>query len=101
MCRNRFLVTILIFACYIRISAQSELVLSNAEKRVDNCALMLDMTINNAFNNQPIIDVRAFADTLYQDLYTRPVDIRSSINYTVAYGCFCSGGKRGSSQGNQ
>ena len=81
MCRNRFLVTILIFACYIRISAQSELVLSNAEKRVDNCALMLDMAINNRLNNQPIIDVRAFADTLYQDLYTRPVDIRSSIKY--------------------
>ncbi len=81
MRRNGLIVVILIVACYCRISAQSESMLSNVEKRVNNCALMLGMTINNVLNNQPIIDVRAFADTLYQDLYTQPVDIKSGTKY--------------------
>jgi hypothetical protein len=42
---------------------------------------MLGMTINNVLNNQPIVDVRAFADTLYQDLYTQPADIKSGTKY--------------------
>lgn len=81
MCRNRILVIFLFFACSIRISAQTEPILSNAEKRVNNCAVMLGMTINNVLSNQPIFDVRSFADTLYQDLYIRPVDIKIGAKY--------------------
>ena len=53
----------------------------DTEKRVNNCALMLGMTINNVLNNQPIFDVRSFADTLYHDLYIQPVEIKTGAKY--------------------
>lgn len=53
----------------------------DTEKRVNNCALMLGMTINNLLNNQPIFDVRSFADTLYHDLYIQPVEIKTGAKY--------------------
>ena len=53
----------------------------NVEKRVGNCAVMLGMAIEMAFNNQQAFDVRAFADTLYHDLYINPKEMKMGSQY--------------------
>ena len=78
---RRIAVLLLIAICFCHILGQTEQMPIDVEKRVNNCALMLGMTIDNVLNKQPIFDVRAFADTLYQDLYTRPVDIKIGTKY--------------------
>ena len=79
MRRIGFLIFMVICSCHT--FGQEENRFTDAEKRVNNCALMLGMTINNLLNSQPIFDVRAFADTLYRDLYTRPAEVRAGTKY--------------------
>ena len=82
MTKKKFLLLVLTmtFICDV-VNAQKVEVSSDAERRVNNCALILGMSINNFLNKQPIYDVRSFADTLYHDLYTQPAEIKTSAKY--------------------
>lgn len=64
---------------YLKVSAQVKM--SDAERSVLNCGAVVGTCLEMAYRQQPVMDITAHVDTLYNYLYENPVEINTSLKY--------------------